>query len=194
MFAVLTETVTLNTKCWCWNPVSVTDCSFVWTKLLLFMSNVWLYLFFGFQVLSSHPNYPKIKKDILDKARSSIRVWSLFHSVLFFVVYCVGRWSGLRTHLLHQNLWILRSCPKYTMIKKNVVDKARNCFRMIYVLIPFICFWCVFSVVYYLFVGEVNYIYTVRWRYIGISDLVHVSLQRSCWTIRPFATKLGLLV
>ena len=27
-----------------------------------------------FQVLNSHPNYPKIRKEILDKARQSIRV------------------------------------------------------------------------------------------------------------------------
>lgn len=47
---------------------------------------------FAIQVLSSHPNYPKIKKDILDKARSSIRIWSalLYQFLLVTLFYVPG--------------------------------------------------------------------------------------------------------
>lgn len=63
--------------------------------------------FVFWQVLEAHPNYPKIRKEILDKARASLRTW------YFFFLY------GSRTLIWLQKLWM-----KYCSDRDHISTKA----------------------------------------------------------------------
>ena len=102
---------------------------------------------FAIQVLSSHPNYPKIKKDILDKARSSIRIWSalLYQFLLFALFICSwGDCTVYRTFVVLEGDLCVMICPWHmywhthlfvVSAKYNMFDRARNSNKMIDVVI-----------------------------------------------------------
>lgn len=67
---------------------------------------------FFWQVLKAHPNYPKIRKEILDKARASLRNWIFFcmtDELLLLRLWKLWiKYCSARDHGSKKILWIWR--------------------------------------------------------------------------------------